>query len=64
MKRVHMLAANFIIHQVNAVKDEDQKEVEMGYQTEIVQPILMDFIKYMWEHKDDEGLYQLKVNKK
>jgi len=52
MKRVTMLSANYCI----------SLGVEKGNE---VLPVLVDFLKYMWEHKEDEDLYLLPVlNKK
>jgi len=44
MKRVTMLSANYCIS-LGAEKGNE------------VLPVLVDFVKYMWEHKEDEDLY-------
>ncbi len=46
MKRITMVCANYCI----SLGEKKSKEVL---------PILMDFIKYLWEHKEDENLYEL-----
>ena len=46
MKRVTMLAANYCIS-LGTKKGKD------------MMPILMDFLKYMWVHKEDDDLYLL-----
>ena len=52
MKRVTMLSANYCIS-LGAEKGNE------------ILPVLVDFLKYMWEHKEDEDLYLLPVlNKK
>ena len=62
MKRLHMLCANFLIWQ--GIEKEPYGEPARQYATDVLQPILFDFLKYVWEHKDDEGLYALPKIKK
>lgn len=47
MKRLHMLSANFCI----SLGERKGKEVL---------PIMLDFLKYTWEHKEDDDLYAFK----
>jgi len=51
MKRLHMLSANYCI----TLGEKKGKEVL---------PLMLDFIKYCWEHKEDENLYSLPKRKK
>lgn len=51
MKRLHMLAANFSIN--NLEQTGDMKRANELHQ------IMMDFMKYCWENKDDPNLYEL-----
>lgn len=52
MKRLTMLSANYCISLGEKKGNENL-------------PILMDFLKYCWEHKEDDNLYALpKVSKK
>ena len=51
MKRLHMLSANFCIS--NLEKDGDMEKANELNNT------MIDFLKYLWEHKDDENLYEL-----
>ena len=44
MKRLHMLAANYVIHL--AEQSGNIKEATK------IQPIMMDFMKYCWDNKD------------
>ena len=46
MKRITMLSANYCISL------GEKKGTE-------VLPVLMDFLKYMWEHKEDSDLYRV-----
>ena len=55
MKRLHILSANFSIDFLE--KTGDIKKAEK------ISDIMLDFIKYCWEHKEDENLYQLNWKK-
>ena len=55
MKRLHILAANFCIEQLE--KTKDMKRVEEMNKT------MLDFMKYCWEHKEDESLFTISMMK-
>lgn len=62
MKRLSMLSANFLISL--AREDGQFSEAKAKYAQEEVWPMLANFLKYVWEHKEDENLYPLpKVTK-
>lgn len=57
MKRMHMLSANYCISILE--KNGDLKEANR------LQKIMLDFMRYCWEHKEDDNLYTLpKIEKK
>ena len=51
MKRLHMLSANFCINQLEKTGDME-KANELN-------KTMLDFLKYVWEHKDEQNLYAL-----
>ena len=51
MKRLHMLSANFCIDQLEKTGD-----MERANELNVV---MLDFLKYVWEHKDEQNLYAL-----
>lgn len=57
MKRLSMLAANFLI----SLSKQGGKfsETQAEYAKAVVLPILLDFQKYCWQHKDDDNLFDL-----
>lgn len=57
MKRIHMLSANYIISLAKRKGIFDEKDAQ--YAQTVVYPVITDFIKYIWEHKEDDGLYSL-----
>lgn len=65
MKRLSMLSANFLIHLAHQTPKGTFSKDEAEYAQAIVQPIMMDFLRYCWEHKDDDSLFELpKIEKK
>ena len=51
MKRLHILSANFCINTLEETGDMD-KANELN-------KVMLDFLKYVWEHKDEQDLYAL-----
>ena len=65
MKRLSMLSANFLISLSKQTPDGKFSKDEAEYAQAIVQPIMMDFLRYCWEHKEDDNLFALpKITKK
>ena len=51
MKRMHILSANYCISKL-----EQTGNLKRANE---LQEIMLDFMKYCWEHKEDENLYAL-----
>ena len=52
-----MLASNFLISL--AKSGGKFKQDQADYSLVVVQPIVNDFIKFIWEHKDDTDLFDV-----
>ena len=65
MKRLHQIATNYLISKGYEGDEGDKKfsAQEAEYVQAILQPSILEFIKYVWDHKDDEDVFDYPFKK-